>query len=95
MQPPQQKVKVNIPNVGQLEGTKVTIEESTERWSEIKLDDGSVLRVKPAIVSVIRIDGQYDPEGNPLYAIQGGHVMAVQSAPDHLKKDATKDKKVQ
>lgn len=90
-----QKVKVNIANVGQLDGTRVSIQESTERWSEMTLEDGTVLRVKPAIVSVIRVDNRFDPEGNPMYAVQGGHMLAIKSVPDHLKRDATKGGKVQ
>jgi hypothetical protein len=92
---PTEKAKVAVPNLGILEGTKVALKESTERWTELSLDDGAILRVKPVIVSVIRIDGRYDPEGNPLYAIQGGQVMVVASVPDHLKQNPTKDQKVQ
>jgi len=78
-----------------VEGTEVPLIESVERWTELRLEDGSVLRVKPIITTVIRIDGQYDPQGNPMYAIQGGQAMTIGSVPDHLRQPATKNAKVQ
>ncbi len=73
-----------------LEGYDVAIRESTERWTELTLEDGSVLRVKPMVVGAIRIDGQWDPEGNPVYALKGGpNVSMLASVPDHLKKPGT------
>ncbi len=81
--------------MGDVEGTEIQLTESVERWTELKLEDGSVLRVKPTILSIIRLDGRYDPQGNPMYAIQGGQTMVVGSAPDHLRQTATKGVKVQ
>jgi hypothetical protein len=73
-----------------IEGNEVAIRESTERWTELTLEDGSVLRVKPMIIGAIRIDGQWDQEGNPVYALKGGAPMStVASVPDHLKKPGT------
>lgn len=93
---PEKKVKVPIPGKGMVEGTEVPLIESVERWTELKLEDGSVLRVKPVVMSVIRIDGEYDPQGNPVYAIQGGQTMVLGSAPDRLRQSAAlKNPKVQ
>jgi hypothetical protein len=73
-----------------LEGIDVPVLESTERWTELTLEDGSVLRVKPMVFGAIRLEGQWDPEGNPLYALKGGPAMStLVSAPDRLKKPAT------
>lgn len=82
--------------MGVVDGTEVGLIESVERWTELKLEDGSILRVKPTILNVTRIDGHYDPQGNPMYAIQGSQVMTVGSAPDHLRQGAANPtKKVQ
>jgi hypothetical protein len=78
-----------------VDGNEVPILESVERWTELKLEDGSILRVKPLVMSVIRIDGQFDPQGNPLYAIQGTQAMVIASVPDHLRQVAPKVPKVQ
>lgn len=68
------------------EGFEVPVLESTERWTEVKLEDGSVLRIKPTVVSAIRVQGQYDQEGNPMYALKATNAMMVAEAPEHLKR---------
>ena len=89
------KTKIPLQGVGMVDAVDVPITESTERWCEIHLDDGAVLRVKPVIFSVSRIEGRYDPDGNPLYAIKAGQTMIVASAPNELKKPAGSGSKVQ
>jgi uncharacterized OB-fold protein len=93
---PEKRIKIPFPNVpgGTVEGVEVSITESVERWSEVRLEDGSVLRVKPNVIGVVRVDGQYDQEGNPLYALKTSQAMAVVSAPEHLRKGG-QGKKVQ
>jgi hypothetical protein len=86
----ERKVKVNLPGVGMVDGTPVQILESVDRWSEIKLEDGTTLRLKPVVLSVNRIDGRYDNEGNPMYAVQAGQAMTA-NAPDHLRKSDSDD----
>jgi hypothetical protein len=84
----EKKTKVQMPNGTVIEGTQVDVTESSEKWTEVKLSDGTTIRTKPVILSVIRIDGQYDPEGNPMYQLKANQVMIADS-PDHLKKDAS------
>jgi hypothetical protein len=74
------------PDGRMVDGFEVPVLESTERWTEIKLEDGSVLRLKPSVISAIRIPGQYDPEGNPMYALKATNTMMVADAPEHLKR---------
>lgn len=81
----ERKVKVTLPNLGAVDATPVQVVESTERWSDVKLDDGTTLRIKPVVMAVSRIDGHYDQEGNPMYAVQAGQAMTA-NAPDHLRK---------
>ncbi len=90
---PERRVKVTLPGIGLVEGSEVEVLESTERWSDVKLADGTTLRIKPVVVSVTRVDGRYDPQGNPLYAIQATQAMSA-NAPDHLRQ-GTEVKKVQ
>lgn len=91
------KVKVPIPGKGMVDGTEVAMIESVERWTELKLADGTILRVKPLITAVVRIDNTYDQQGNPVYATQGGQAMVIGSVPDNLRQPAaaSKDSKVQ
>ncbi|HZL25528.1 MAG TPA: hypothetical protein VFC39_03260 [Acidobacteriaceae bacterium] len=65
---------------------EVDIMESTERWTEVHLEDGSILRFKPSILSALRINGEYDPEGNPVYVLKAGPMTATVSSPDGLRK---------
>lgn len=60
-----------------MNGMEVPVEESTEKWSEIKLEDGTIIRIKQSVASVIRVDGQYDPEGNPLYIVKSAPAVAI------------------
>jgi hypothetical protein len=80
------KVPISLPDGSKLNGTEVGVDESTERWTDLALNDGTKLRVKQAILQVIRLDGQYDPEGNPLYVIKGMPMMFLVSAPNNLKR---------
>jgi hypothetical protein len=71
---------------GQLvDGVEVPIVEAKEQWSEFKLDDGSVIRVKLAVGSIVRVPGRYDVEGNPIYAVKATTVVAIPIVPDHLR----------
>lgn len=83
---------VKLPDGRTVIGPEVKINEQTERWSEVTLEDGSVLRVKPNVFSVIRLEGQFDANGDPLYAIQTSLVMIVASTLPHMKKGAVQGK---
>jgi hypothetical protein len=56
-----------------------------EYWNEYLLDDGTVLRFKGVVTGVFRVEGQYDPEGNPMYAVRSNNIVSV-SAPDDMRK---------
>lgn len=74
-----------------VQGVPVSVEMSTERWSEFHLSDGSVLRAKVSILSAHRILGAYDASGNPAYAIQGGMTTGVVFAqPENQKPRSSK-----
>jgi hypothetical protein len=79
--------KVEVPGAaGLVDAFEVSVSESTERWTEIRLDDGSVLRLKPVVLSALRLVDRFDPDGNPLYLLKVNQVMTVASAPEHLRK---------
>jgi hypothetical protein len=82
-----QRRTVTLPH-GTFQGVDVPIKESNERWSEVILADGATLRIKPNVLVVTRIEGQYDPEGNPMYALTANQVMTVVNVPAHLRKSA-------
>ena len=83
---PERRTKIPFPTPASplRDGVEVGVRESTERWSEVTLEDGSVLRLKPSVFSAIRIEGEYDPDGNPMYAVKAGQVLVIASAPETL-----------
>ena len=84
----ERKTKVQIPGIpGMVDATEVAVDEATERWTDLKLADGTEIRIKTVVLAVIRLEGQYDPEGNPMYQIKANQIMTA-SAPDHLRKGA-------
>jgi hypothetical protein len=66
-------------------GTEVSVEESLERWSDVTLEDGARIRLKGSVVSAVRVDNEYDPQGNPLYIVNVTPVMSILEMPDDLK----------
>jgi hypothetical protein len=69
-----------------LDGFEVPVDSSNEKWSEFKLEDGTLIRAKVNMVSAIRVDGEYDPAGNPLYALNMAPAIAIIETPEHLRK---------
>ena len=69
-----------------VEGHEVPIDSSAEKWSEFVLEDGTVIRAKVSIISAIRLDGEYDPAGNPAYQINASPVIGIIYSEEKLKK---------
>jgi hypothetical protein len=61
--------------------TEVPIVEEDERFLPYKLEDGTVLKVKSVATSVLRVDGQYLPDGRPIYLVLTNPVVSVESSP--------------
>ena len=67
-------------------GVEVPISESNEKWSEFSLEDGTRIRAKVSIISVVRILNEYDPAGNPIYTINAAPIIGVAYTPPELRK---------
>lgn len=79
--------RTQVPWMGKImDGMEVPVEESSEKWSEIKLEDGTIIRVKQSVASVVRVDGQYDAEGNPLYVIKSAPAVAIVHVDERLRR---------
>lgn len=55
--------------------------EQDERFIEYKLEDGTVLKVKSVATSALRVDGQFLPDGRPIYLVLTNPVVSVESSP--------------
>jgi hypothetical protein len=85
---PEKRVKIPFPTPTspQRDGSEVMVSESSEKWSEFTLEDGSVFRIKTSLVSAIRVDGEFDQEGNPAYALKMQPQIVMINVPDRLKR---------
>lgn len=78
------KRTITLPDGREVEGTIMTFRSGGEHWNEYLVDDGSVIRVKLVATEVLRLDGEYDLNGSPVYLVQSTNVMAV-DAPENLR----------
>jgi hypothetical protein len=75
-----EKIKILVPALtgGMTEtvGQNMEIIESKELWSEYVLDDGTKIKAKPVVVSIVKLD-QKAPDGTDVYVMQGQTIMHV------------------
>ena len=67
-------------------GEQVEFENEKEQWNVYKLADGSTLKVKLVLVSVVRSRDQYDSLGNPIYGITSQNIIKVLNVPEKLRR---------
>lgn len=68
----------------EVEGTQVDFDGIAEPWASYKLSDGSTLKVRTIVTAVLRLDGEYDGAGNPIYTVNSQTVVQV-NAPKNLR----------
>ena len=69
----------------ELTGWDVPVDESIDRATELRLEDGAVIRVKVVVSAVIRIDGKTDGDGNPLYVVKAANNVSLVTPPTRLR----------
>jgi hypothetical protein len=79
------KIPVVLPDGRTAQGVEIQVDTSNERWSEYTLQDGTVFRGKLNIISVVRVEGEFDPQGQPVYQINAGPFLAFVEIPEKLK----------
>ena len=67
-----------------VEGTLVDFETLREEYNSYKLSDGSIVRMKTVVTSIIRTE-EFAPTGEPIYIVNSQNVL-VADVPDELKK---------
>ena len=58
---------------------EIEILEAKERWSEYRLADGTTLRLRPVMIAVFRADGEYTPDGDPVYNMKSTLITDVRA----------------
>ncbi len=79
--------KLKLPDGREVEALSIPFQTGGEHWNEYLLDDGSVVRIKPVMTEILRVEGEYDPMGNPAYIVSATQVVSVSSPDDLRKKD--------
>jgi hypothetical protein len=67
-----------------VEGTLVDFETLREEYNSYKLSDGSTVRMKTVVTSIIRTE-EFAPTGEPIYIVNSQNVL-VADVPDELKR---------
>lgn len=76
--------KVNFGGVMR-DATIIDFEADKESFSTYILHDGTSLKIKAVLTEVFRIEGVYQPNGDPMYGVTATQVVAV-NAPESLRK---------
>jgi hypothetical protein len=64
--------------------TDVPIKSASESFAEYELEDDSKVRVKFVAGSFLRAEGEYGPDGKPVYLVFSSPAVNVLSSPDTL-----------
>jgi hypothetical protein len=54
---------------------------SDELTHKYTLEDGTVLSIRYIVTSMLRVDGQFMPDGSPIYVAFSSPVIKVESSP--------------
>jgi len=69
----------------EVDATEIDFNTRREDWNEYQLVDGTVIKVKIIVGDIMRIEGRYDNDGNPVYRVKSSNMMFVKS-PEELRK---------
>jgi hypothetical protein len=82
----ERKIKVNYQGK-MVDGNEIEFKSTKEEFNVYEISDGTILRMKSVVMSIVKLLDEYDPAGNPVYVVQASNVMSV-SAPEELKQGA-------
>lgn len=85
-------MKISLPDGRKIEATDVDFRTKKEDWNEYTLVDGSVLKFKTIVTSIIRTE-DHDQTGKPVYLVRSTNVTRVKVS-DKVRLTSTKEKKV-
>jgi len=68
----------------QVEAEQIDFEAKAEPWSTYELSDGTTLKVRVILTGVLRIEGEYDQSGNPIYVVSSQTVIQA-NAPKKMR----------
>ena len=72
---------------GEVDGAEVEFETEREGFNTYLLEDGTKLKFKGVVTRVVRLVGQFNADGSPLYLVQSSNVVST-DCPPHLMRKA-------
>ncbi len=76
-----QTVTLTMPDSSTAQATELNFKMKEEPWTELELEDGTVIRVRLDISKIYRLD-QYDPmSGEPIYYFTSANLIRTQVPP--------------
>ena len=69
-----------------IEGTIVSFDTIQENWNEYHLTDGTTLKLKTTVIEILRLDGEYNDDGDPIYYTKNTNMVTTPNIPDQLRK---------
>ncbi|MHB8639192.1 MAG: hypothetical protein ACYDBL_05275 [Candidatus Acidiferrales bacterium] len=75
------ETKKKIPFFGlEISVSEVPVVKADEQVNRYELEDGTVLKVKSVATAMLRVDGEYLPDGSPIYIVAATPVVSVESS---------------
>lgn len=68
-------------------GETIDFEVDKESWNVYSLDDGTKLKTRLVVAQVVRLEGEYNDQGDPIYLINSQNIVSA-DVPEHMKKKA-------
>lgn len=69
----------------EVEAVSVDFEAKAEPWATYELSDGSTIKLRTTPVGILRLEGEHDQAGNPMYTVSSNTVIRVVTAPKGLR----------
>jgi hypothetical protein len=63
----------------QVDAEQIDFEAKAEPWTTYELADGAILKIRVILTGVMRIEGEYDQSGNPIYVVSSQTAIQANS----------------
>jgi hypothetical protein len=61
----------------EVDATEVEVLTSAEHWNTFQLSNGKILMYKEVLVSVLLLEGEFNPDGSPVYQFQTHKIVRI------------------
>jgi hypothetical protein len=83
--------KERLPDGKEIDIIEMSFQTGAEHWNEYVVNDGSVIRLKTVVTDILKVEGQYDANGNPAYFVKSSQVISVSPSERARKPSSDKD----